>query len=85
VPAATSAVVSTIAVCNRGASGSYRIAVVPSGDTLGNKHYVVYDAYVNQYDSALFTLGVTLAAGDQIVVYAGTANFSFSVFGSEIT
>jgi hypothetical protein len=86
VPALTSAVVSTIVVANRvGTSATYRIAIRPAGATLANEHYIAYDVLVNAADSTTLTLGITLAATDIITVYAGTANLSFSVFGSEIT
>lgn len=84
VPSATQAVVSTISVCNRSTSTTFRIAIRPGGATLANQHYVVYDNYVNQYDTVFITIGATLAATDVITVYAGAANLSFSVFGSEI-
>lgn len=85
VPAATSAVTSTLVVCNRGVSTNFRIAVRPAGTTLANQHYLIYDNYVNAGDSVFLTLGVTLATTDVVTVYAGTANASFSLFGSEIT
>lgn len=84
VPASTSAILSTLTICNRGASSSFRIAVRPAGATLANQHYIVYDNYVNQYDTVFLTLGITLAATDVVTVYAGNANLSFSLFGSEI-
>ena len=44
VPSATSAVVSTLTVCNRDTSGgTYRIAVRPGGAALANQHYLAYD------------------------------------------
>jgi glucose-6-phosphate dehydrogenase assembly protein OpcA len=86
VPAATSAVVSTIVVANRvGTSATYRIAIRPAGATIANQHYIAYDVAVGGADSTTLTLGITLAATDVITVYASTANTSFSVFGSEIT
>lgn len=85
VPTATSAVVSTISITNRGGySSSFRIAVRPAGATLANQHYIVYDNYVNAQDSVFLTLGVTLATTDVVTVYASSALLSFSVFGSEI-
>lgn len=84
VPAANSAVCSTLSICNRATSTTYRVAVRPAGATLANSHYIIYDNYVNQYDSVFLTLGVTLAATDVVTVYAGSANLSFSLFGSEI-
>ena len=85
VPAATSAVCSTIAICNIGASTTYRIAIRPAGATIADQHYLVYEAAINQYDTVILTLGITLATTDVITVYAGTADVTFHVYGSEIT
>jgi glucose-6-phosphate dehydrogenase assembly protein OpcA len=86
VPAATSAVVSTIVVANRvTSSATYRIAIRPAGATLANQHYIAFDITVGASDSTTLTLGITLAATDVITVYGSTANLTFSVFGSEIT
>jgi hypothetical protein len=85
VPSATSAVVSTLSVCNRGVSTTFRVAVRPAGATLANQHYIVYDNVVNAGDAVFLTLGITLAATDVVTVRAGTADMSFSLFGSEIT
>jgi hypothetical protein len=86
VPAGYSAVVSTIAITNQaGSSGTYRIAVRPAADaSTTQKHYIVYGATVAASDSILLTLGLTLATGDVVRVYASSANMSFSAFGSEI-
>lgn len=83
-PAATQTVCSTLAVCNRGTPTTFRVAVRPAGATLVDQHYIVYDNYVNQYDTVFLTLGVTLAATDVVTVYAGLATLSFSLFGSEV-
>ena len=85
VPSATSAVASTLTVCNRGASTLFRVAVRPAGATLADQHYLVYDGAVDQYESVFLTIGVTLAATDVVTVYATQATLSFSLFGSEIT
>ena len=85
VPSATSAVVSTLSICNRGVSTTFRVAVRPAGATLANQHYIVYDNFVNAGDAVFLTLGITLAATDVVTVRAGTADMSFSIFGSEIT
>lgn len=85
VPSATSAVCSTLAVCNRGVSTNFRVAVRPGGASIADQHYIVYDNYVNQYDTIFLTLGVTLATTDVVTVYADAATLSFSLFGSEIT
>jgi hypothetical protein len=85
VPTETSTVCSTLSICNRGASTTFRIAIVPAGDTIEDKHYLVYDNWVNQYDTVMLTLGITLAAGDTVTVYSGDSTLSFSLFGSELT
>lgn len=85
VPSATSAVISTITVCNQAASaGSYRIAVRPAGASLSAQHYVAYDVAIAANDTTALTLGLTLATTDVVTIYASSANMSFSAFGSEI-
>lgn len=85
VPSATSAVCSTLSICNLGDSTTYRVAIRPAGASIEDKHYIVYEAAINQYDSVLLTLGVTLAATDVVTVRAATADVSFNLFGSELT
>lgn len=86
VPSATETVVSTLSVCNRGtASGTFRVSVRPDGAALANQHYLVYDASVAAKDTLFLTIGATLDASDVLEVYASTADFSFSAFGSEIS
>ena len=88
VPAATQAVVSTIIVTNRNnnANATYRIAVQPAGAVLANQHYIAYDVTVAANDTTSLTLGLTLAAGNSIQVYASAAtSLTFQAFGSEIT
>jgi len=85
VPASTSAVCSTLSICNIGTSTTYRVAIRPAGATLANIHYIVFDAAIEQYNTTLLTLGITLATTDVVTVYAGTATVVFNLFGSEIT
>lgn len=84
-PSATSTVCSTIIVCNKGLSTLYRVAVRPAGATLEDKHYIIYNAAIDQYASIFLTLGITMAATDVVTVYASTADVSFNLFGSEVT
>jgi hypothetical protein len=87
VPTGGNAVVSTVNICNRSTTSdlTYRLAVLPSGETLADKHYIIYDAVLAAKDAIGFTYGITLAAGDKIVLIAPTADFSMTVFGQEIT
>jgi len=86
VPSSTSAVVSTITVCNRAsAARTYRIAIKPlTGTTLDNSHYIAYDVTIAANDTTALTLGLTLATGNSIQVYASAADLTFQAFGSEI-
>lgn len=86
VDAGKSAVVSTLTVCNRGnAAGTYRVAVRPAGATLANEHYIAYDAALPPDSTDTLTIGLTLAATDVVSVWASSADFSFGLFGSEVT
>ena len=86
VPASTSAVASTLSVCNQGASSAtFRVAVRPAGATLAATHYLVFDSTLTANDSAFLTLGITLATTDVVTVQASSASLSFSLFGSEIS
>lgn len=84
VPSVTSTVCSTLVICNQGVSTNFRVAVRPAGATLAVQHYLVFDNFVNQFDSVFLTLGISLATTDIITVIAGTSNVSFSLFGSEL-
>ena len=85
VGATGSAVISTIAICNRGSSAAtYRIAVREDNLALADKQYLAYDTTVPGNTTSTYTLGVTLSASDSITVVASTANLSFQAFGSEI-
>jgi hypothetical protein len=84
-PAATSAVASTLTVCNQGISTNIRVAVRPAAAALAPEHYIIYDNSVNANDTLFLTIGITLATTDVVTVYAGTANVSFNLYGSEIT
>jgi hypothetical protein len=86
VPSSTGSVISSITICNRGTTdGLYRVAVRPDGVTLANQHYVFYDVQLPAGATDVLTMGMTLDAADIVTVYASTANFSFNLFGTEIT
>lgn len=85
-PSSTQTVVSTIFVCNRGASAAkYRIAVRPDGAALANQHYLFYDVDLEAKATVSVTTGITLGDTDVVTVYSDSASLSFSAFGSEVT
>jgi hypothetical protein len=84
-PASTQTVISTISVCNRSTSGSFRIAIRPNGASISNQHYIAFDAPIGANDSVFLTIGATIGASDVITVRGSTANLTFTAFGSEIS
>jgi hypothetical protein len=85
VPAATSAIISTITVANRAATdATFRISQSLTGAALDNKDYLVYDATVPASGFITLTLGITMAATDKLRVYASSADISFNAFGTEL-
>jgi hypothetical protein len=85
VGAGIQAVLSTLTVCNRTAAAiTYRIAVRPSGATLANTHYIVFDASIAAKDTVTLTLGISLSATDVLTVGGSVVGLSISAFGVEI-
>ena len=86
VPSATSAVVSSISICNRAASAAtFRISVRPAGAAQADQHYLTFDAPISAKDTIILTVGLTLAATDVLTVYSSNADTAFQAFGSEIS
>lgn len=86
VPAATSAVCSTLNIANLAATnGTFRLAVLPSGSTLQAKNYLAYDTVIPANDSISLTIGMTLGQYDKVQVYASSISQSFNLFGTEIS
>lgn len=86
VPALSSAVVSTIIVCNQAATdATFRISTAVAGLALTAKQYLAYDITVPGNGLYAFTIGVGLATTDVIRVYASSATCSFSAFGTVLT
>jgi hypothetical protein len=84
VPTGSSAVVSTLIVNNLStAATTFRVAVLPSGQTIANKNLLLFDAPIGANASEALTLGITLAAGDKIQVSSDVATVSATAFGSE--
>jgi len=85
VPAATTAVISSIVIANRvGTIATFRVSVSVAGAAVATKDYLVYDAAIAGAGFVTLTLGLTLGATDVIRVYSSNSSTSFSVFGSEL-
>lgn len=86
VPAATTAVSSTITVCEQAAAATtFRISIAVAGAADDPKQYIVYGAALAANETKSFTLGITLAATDVVRVYSASGNVSFNMFGAENT
>ena len=86
VPAATSAIVSTITIANRAAAdATFRISQSLTGAALADKDYLVYDASVPGSGFITLTLGITMATTDKLRVYASSGDISFNAFGTELS
>jgi hypothetical protein len=84
VPAGKSTVVSTISVANlNSVPTTYRIAVIPSGETLATKHFTHMDVLISANTTHTVTVGMTLTAGDKIQIAADTSTVAFTAFGDE--
>lgn len=86
VPGATSAVLSTLVICNQGTvDDKVRVAVAVAGAADTAKQYLYYDLAVAAKDTFAATLGLTLAATDVLRVYSLGGQCSFNIFGAELT
>lgn len=86
VPGATSAVGSTLVVCNRSATPtSFRVSCAIAGAADNAVQYIAFDVPIAANEVKTFTIGITLAATDKVRVFATLATLTFSLFGVERT
>ena len=86
VPGATSAVVSSIVVCNReNQVATFNISISQGGSATAVKDYIYYSVVIPSNDTFVASIGITLATTDVVRVYGSNGLLSFSLFGSEIT
>jgi hypothetical protein len=85
VPAATEAVISTIAVANTTTSaGTFRIFVRIGGAAAAQgTNALVWDSAIDPTDTVFLTVGVALAAGDIVTVRASASDIVFTAFVNE--
>lgn len=86
VPESRAAVASSIVISNIGTTAAtYRIAVVKYGETISHKSMIAFDHPIIQTSNETMTIGVSLAAGDRVMVQSDTDKLQFQLFGSELT
>jgi hypothetical protein len=86
VPSDTSAVISSIIVCNRRPDAKiFTISISPAGASTDSKDYIYYEVTLAGNDTFIATVGITLAATDVVRVSSDDTRVSFSIFGTEIS
>lgn len=88
VPAATTAIISTIVVCNSSASDvTYRIGIDPDGTTpdLAAGEFIVYDNTIGANDTITLSLGMTLEATEYLRISSSTTALNFQAYVMEIS
>lgn len=81
--AATSAVVSTITICNTSSSSATFSIGVSTSTSFAAAGYVVYQATVAGNDTVALTFGLTLDATNKYLLCSASATtVSFSAFGA---
>ena len=89
-PTVKFAVIALLNIVNRdqtvgGDPATYRVAVVPDGETLAIKHWQDFDTLLDLRGRHTRLQGMSLAAGSSVIVQAGTVNLSFTLSGLEAT
>ena len=86
VPTSKEVVISTLNFANVGSAVDYaRVYVVPAAGSASQSNALYYDLPVNIRDCFQTTCGLTLAAGDKVIVYSLNGNITFQAFGNETT
>lgn len=83
VPADTDAVLSTLVVCNQGIATTFRVRHRVGGAVASDEQLLFCDPEIPANATAMFTLGITMAAGDILAVQAATSTVSFNAYGQE--
>ena len=85
VPATKEAFVSTLSICNFGATtANVTVAVRQDGAAIDPKQHLLYNIPIVPADSLFLTLGISLYQTDVISVSSTTSSIAFGLFGSEI-
>lgn len=84
--ASTTAVISTIAICNTASvSATYRIGIMGSAGTPAAENWMVFNAAVAGNDTIFLTVGVALDNDKFIRVSSSANTVTFSGYVSEIS
>lgn len=85
VTATAQTVISSLIIANRqSAPVKYRVAARKGGDALTDAQYLFYDVTLGGFASDVFTIGITLEAGDVVTVRSDVEGLSVNIFGAEV-
>jgi hypothetical protein len=84
--ASSTAVVSTIAICNTASvSATYRIGIMGSAGSPAAVNWLVFDSVVSGNDTVFITAGISLGNTQFIRVSSSANTVTFSAYVAEIT
>lgn len=84
VPVATSALISSITVCNcTDENQTFRLRIAADGGADDTKHAIYHDEVVRPGRTFVATLGITVQAAGVIRALASSSLVAFNVFGKE--
>ena len=85
VPTGAQTVVSTLTITNTSSTSStFQIFICKDGAPAMAGNALIWDAYIGARDMIPITIGITLEAGNTIVVCSGIADaLTYQAFGSE--
>lgn len=82
------AVISSIVVANNsgagGSSSNFSVSHAINGASDNIAQYIYVDIPIETQDTFTATIGLSLATGDVIRVYASNGNLSFNLYGTEL-
>ena len=83
-PALTSAIISSLVVCNTSSvETTFRIAIRPASAGISDVHYLYYYVTIPGNDTFVLTGGIALATTDVVSVYATLSTVNFQMFFQE--
>lgn len=86
VPAGTQSVISSVVVCNRGATtAAFRLSAAPLGAGDAPAQALYFDTPIGPGETFIASFAGTLGQTDKIRCRGDTANLSFNCFGSEVS
>lgn len=86
VPSSTSAVVSSIVMCNTTSNSiNVRVSLASAGAADDIKQYLYYDLPIIANDTFIATIGISLASTDVIRVQASSTGIAFNLLGVEVS